>query len=133
MNKQHKVKSEFETEHDWIYSLVLVFVFAMVAVRCEDSKADELDDLYLYDSAYVRIGVGYKVEEKTMWGWNDEQDDYRLTNHPEAARMEIGFRRGNLIYGINHRSQYGQGMPFNGFEEDSYYVTEIFVDYIWEF
>ncbi len=126
-----KNQQQKEFENDWIYSLILLAAFVMVSVSCEEAKADE--DLYLYDSAYVRVGVGYKLEEKTLYNWDKYYEDYSRSNVPEAARIELGFRRGNLIYGINHRSQYSQGVPFNSKVGDSYNVTEIFIDYILEF
>jgi len=74
---------------------------------------------------YAKVGAGYKVSESDI-KWNDGS-----ATHPISARMEVGAENGPYSYGVTHRSQYFTGKPFNNNNE--YQVTEIFVDYKFEF
>lgn len=74
---------------------------------------------------YAKIGAGYKFSESNI-EWDDKS-----TNHPISARMEIGAKKGPIIYGVSHRSQYFTGPPFN--DKMEYEATEVFIDYEFEF
>ena len=67
---------------------------------------------------YARVGIGYKIQDV---------DVHDLANDPVTARIEAGFERGNLTYGISHHSQYFTGWPFN--DDKEYLKTEFFIDY----
>lgn len=77
------------------------------------------------ESYYTKVGAGYKIDETNIQ-WYDSSP-----TSPISARIEVGAKKGNFLYGINHRSQYLSGKPFNNNSE--YQVTEVFVDYVWEF
>ena len=78
---------------------------------------------------YLKVGAGYKFAETKI--------KHRITQQqyddPISARIEIGAQCiiKEVTCGINHRSQWFSGAPFN--DDKEYGVTEFFIDYTYKF
>ena len=95
-----------------------------------DTKAAKFDVAGFLDKTYITIGAGYKVQEPTLYYWQETNYGYEKVaiNDPFSARLEIGYHYSkNVKFGISHHSQWLTGAPINNGRET--FKTEIFVDY----
>lgn len=90
-------------------------------------QATEFDVESFLNRSYLKVGIGYKLNETEIYftdqGYNDD---------PISARLELGFEyTENITLGFSHHSQYFTGKPFS--EEGEYAKNELFIDYTFRF
>jgi len=82
------------------------------------------------DTAFAKVGAGYKFRESTMLVLDGVEYDTTDYNSPYSARVEVGIDCENISFGVAHHSQWADGYPFN--DNAEYAKTEIFIDYKFE-
>ena len=77
------------------------------------------------DTAYLKIGVGYKFDEHTIYS----RATGKKFDDPISARIELGAECfiPELKCGIAHHSQWGTGWPIDDVVEP--FKNEVFFDY----
>lgn len=73
------------------------------------------------DTLYFKSGVGYKVDELTIYNVDTP------INVKDTALFEIGVRDENLSYGFRHVSNWSTGWPLDN--DSEYYKDEFFIEY----
>lgn len=81
------------------------------------------------DSAYLKVGAGYKFEETEMTWTNYNTGKTNRADNPISARIEVGMECvwENVTCGVSHHSQWFSGFPIDS--DGEYSKTEVFVDY----
>lgn len=75
------------------------------------------------DSIYLKVGAGYKFDELALYSSKTRE----MISDPLTARIEVGYEKGPLTFGVSHHSQWLRGWPVD--DKLEYYKTELFVDY----
>lgn len=114
----------------WTTGKVIIAALLVIIVLIStmpDAKAEEFDVKSFLNNIHVRVGVAYKITEKTLYF------DGNKMRKALTARIGVWYRFNNIIskhcyvdLGIDHHSQYTENAPFNS--RDEYAKNEIFLD-----